>query len=81
MMVRPAGAVEMSGGRNDAHAVARLADAINLSADGANAGRLFPHANVKSVRSGPDHNNLENNLMHSSQRLFSQRISVFTNFT
>jgi hypothetical protein len=58
--------------KNDAHALARLAGAINLSTDGANAGRLFPHANVKSVRPAPDRKNPENNPMHSSQRLLSQ---------
>jgi hypothetical protein len=45
---------------------------INLSIGGANAGDIFPHANVQTHAPGQDSKNRENNPMHSSRGVRKQ---------
>jgi hypothetical protein len=51
---------------------------INLSIHGANAGDIFPHANVKNPRNrARDSKNRENNPMHSSEGLVRIELLIF----
>ena len=64
---------------SDARTAREARRMINLSIRGANAERIFPHANVRNATHGARHHQkCENNPMHSSQGLVFEINLVFS---